>query len=833
MRRNEQDAVAPVHQQRLDLALTTASIGSWEWDPAGDRVTWSDNFEELHGFERGAFGSSLLEYARNIHPDDRDRIMTALQTCAAGGANYRVEYRLIAGDDMHHVEASGCRVEDADGRAYVIGVCRDVSERVRLLESERAARQNAESSDLNYRTLAATIPQQVWTATPDGALDFVNDRVVDYFGRPAEDVIGTGWQDVIHPVDLPAVVQRWTRSLTSGDEYEVEFRLRRHDGKYRWHLGRAVPLRDASGKAIRWLGTNTDIDETKHMMALMSVQVAVARILLNARSLDEVADKLLEAVCRNLNWTCAQLWIVDRQEQVLRRSAGWCGQVPAVCDFEQLAAFDRLAFGTGLPGRIWSSKQPAWIEDVAIDPNFPRAGLLQKLGLRSAFGFPLIVGGDVTAVLELLSAEPRPHEPTTVKMAATFGNQVGQFIQRIAAEQDLSDALQRLRRLQSVTDAALSYLSLEDLVDNLAGKICAAVACDIAVVLLYDPRTGELYPASTFGAEKKLPAGLRIKLGDSLSGRAALERKTLTCRNASSDESIDPHILALGFESMIAVPLLSGERLTGVLLVGAVADRTFTRDEIAFVEVVAQRLTNAIDKSTLYEEAQASSRMKDRFLSMASHELKTPMTGILGWTAVLKNETDPEVRAEAIEWIEESARAQARLVEDLLDSTRIREGKINLEQSTVDLAEVVAAAARVVSSAAMDRNIRLDIKLPENEASVYGDRARLQQVVWNLLSNAIKFTPKGKSIVTTIEADDASASITVKDEGDGIAPEFLPHVFNAFEQDDKGRRAGGLGLGLHIVSKLVKMHGGTVEAHSAGRGSGASFTVRLPRHPSH
>lgn len=832
MRANEQEA-APVLHQRLDLALTTASIGSWEWDPAADHVVWSENFEKLHGFERGAFGTSLLEYAHNIHPDDRDRVMTALAACVAGGADYRVEYRLIAGGDVHHVEASGCRVVEAGGRQHVIGVCRDVSDRVRLWESERAARRDAESSDLRYRTLAATIPQQVWTAAPDGALDFVNDRVVEYFGRPAAEVIGAGWQDVIHPADLPGVVARWTHSLTGGDEYEVEFRLRRHDGQYRWHLGRAVPLRDASGNAIRWLGTNTDIDETKHMLALMSVQVAVAKILLNARSLDDVAEKVLEAVCRNLGWTCAQLWIVDRQEKVLRRSAGWCGALPEVCDFEQLAAFDKLAFGTGLPGRIWSSKQPAWIEDVDIDPNFPRAALLQRLGLRSAFGFPLIVSGEVTAVLELFSREPRPYEPTTLKMTATFGNQVGQFIQRIAAEQDLSDALQRLRRLQTVTDAALSYLSLEDLVENLAGKICAAVACDIAVVLLFDAAAGELYPASTFGAEKQLPRDLRIKLGESLSGRAALERKTLTCRHASSEEVLDPDMRALGFESMIAVPLMSGERLTGVLIVGAVADRVFTRDEIAFVEVVAQRLTNAIDKSTLYEEAQASNRIKDRFLSMASHELKTPMTGILGWTAVLKKETDPEVRAEAIQWIEESARAQARLVEDLLDSTRIREGKINLEMTTVDLAEVVAAAARVVSSAAADREVTLDVKLPSNGATVYGDRARLQQVVWNLLSNSIKFTPKGRTVLTTIGADDASAWIVVQDQGDGIAPEFLPHVFNAFEQDDKGRNAGGLGLGLHIVSKLVKMHGGTVEAHSAGKGTGASFTVRLPRYPSH
>src|SRR5207253_11382890 len=185
---------------------------------------------------------------------------------------------------------------------------------------------------------------------------------------------------------------------------------------YRWDLGRAIPARDGSGNVVRWLGTNTDIDDSKRMVALMATQIEVATLLVDARSFDAVAESLLEIVCRNLEWTCAQLWIVDRGADALVRVAGWCEEGRHL---DALATHDRLARGTGLPGRIWASGAPAWIEDVAADPNFPRAGLLRKLELRCGFGFPLIVGGETTAVLEVFSRERRPYDETALKMTAT------------------------------------------------------------------------------------------------------------------------------------------------------------------------------------------------------------------------------------------------------------------------------------------------------------------------------------------------------------------------------------------------------------------------------
>ena len=385
----------------LQSALDAGQIGTWEWDIVRDRIQWSEGFEIAHGFAPGTLARSLSAYQKHMHADDRARVVGALQRCASGGEPYSVEYRLIdLSGAVHYVEAHGQPVCDAKGYVTgLVGVCTDVSEKRQLLERERNARISAEASNAQYRSLAEAIPQQVWTARPDGQLDFVNQRVLEYFGRSSDEMIGGGWQGVVHPEDLASIVAKWTHSLATGEEYEVEFRLRRADDVYRWYLGRAIPVRDSSGTIMKWLGTNTDIEDQKTARNLMTAQIAITRLLMNARALEEIATPLLQSVCNTLFWSCAQLWIIDRAANVLRRAAGWCGPSMQECEFELLAAFDVLKRGEGLPGRIWESKEPAWIENLQSDANFPRADTARKIGLCSAFGFALIVGGEMTAVL--------------------------------------------------------------------------------------------------------------------------------------------------------------------------------------------------------------------------------------------------------------------------------------------------------------------------------------------------------------------------------------------------------------------------------------------------
>ncbi len=548
---------------------------------------------------------------------------------------------------------------------------------------------------------------------------------------------------------------------------------------------------------------------------------------MNAREIDDVASMMLEILCRNLSWTCSQLWRVDRYSGTIRRVAGWCDDLQEA-DFLALARYDRLERGVGLPGRIWQSREPTWIPELENDPNFPRVSLARSIGMRSAFGFPLIVSGEVSAVIEFFSRERRSVEESTLKLAAVLGSHIGQFIEREAAEADQKKALRELRRLQDVTSTALANLPLKELFENLLPKICEAVGCDMAITLLLDEEADELYVEAMYGPNVESLYHLRVHVGESLAGRVAAERKLKVVRNAATDLSIRPALRALGFQTVLGVPLFARNKLVAVLEVGSFSDRQFTMDETAFLQLIGQQAAIAIENSSLYEQARELNRLKDRFLSIASHELRTPLTAILGWTALLKRSGDEAIRSEGMLAIESAARTQAEIIEDLLDASRIREGKLALHREAINLPSVVAAALKAVEPAAAERGVKLETEIPANASPVQGDASRIRQVVWNLLTNAIKFTPAGKRVTTSVHVDSTAATITVADEGDGISPDFLPHIFDELQQEEKGKRAGGLGLGLFIVKTIVDMHGGSVEAVSEGPGRGATFVVRLP-----
>jgi PAS domain S-box-containing protein len=231
-------------------------------------------------------------------------------------------------------------------------------------------------------------------------------------------------------------------------------------------------------------------------------------------------------------------------------------------------------------------------------------------------------------------------------------------------------------------------------------------------------------------------------------------------------------------------------------------------------------------------DAEAASRAKDAFLATISHELRTPLSPILAWARLLRigKALDEEKSARAIEAIERCAKTQAQLIEDLLDVSRIVAGRLRLDVRPVDLAPVVQAAVDVVRPAAEAKGVRLHVVVDPNAGRVSGDPQRLQQVVWNLLSNAVKFTPKGGQVQVVLERVNSYVEVAVSDTGQGIAADFLPHVFERFQQADRGpsRTHGGLGLGLAIVRHIAELHGGTVHAESPGPGQGAVFTLKLP-----
>ena len=542
----------------------------------------------------------------------------------------------------------------------------------RLFEIAQRERAQAKASEERYRFLAEQMPQIVWTADPDDYRDYYNRRWYEYTGLTLEETMGQGWQAVLHPDDLKISLERWTRSMETGEDYQVEFRMRRaSDGDYRWHLSRAVPLRDEDGSIIKWFGTCTDIDDQKRSEESL-------RFLAEASA----------ALASSLNY-----------ETTLKLMAQL--SVPRIADYCVVDIIDEQ----GQIGRLAVAH---------FDPK--KVELVQELRQR----YP---------------PDAAQHSPIT-------------------------------KVLQS---------GESELVSEIPDQLLSAMTRD----------------------EEHLKIVRKLKP-----------------------------------RSFMIVPLVArGRTLGAISFVSAESGHRYDKDDLALAEDLARRAALAIDNARLYKESQEASRLKDDFLATVSHELRTPLNAILGWSRMLRtNRFDAETAAQALETIERNAKAQAQLIEDLLDVSRIITGKLRLDIRPVEPVAVINAAIDAVRPAADAKNVKLITMLDPWAGIVSGDPDRLQQVLWNLLSNAIKFTPKDGSVQVRLERVNSHIEIIVSDTGQGIEPEFLPFVFDRFRQADSTltRAHGGLGLGLALVRHLVEMHGGTVRADSPGKDLGATFTIKLP-----
>jgi signal transduction histidine kinase/CheY-like chemotaxis protein len=290
--------------------------------------------------------------------------------------------------------------------------------------------------------------------------------------------------------------------------------------------------------------------------------------------------------------------------------------------------------------------------------------------------------------------------------------------------------------------------------------------------------------------------------------------------------------------SALVVPLLSGESVRGSLVLASSRPHQFGTRDINLATELARRAALAIENARAYERANEASRLKDEFLATLSHELRTPLNAVLGYARMMRTQTlSPEKASGAWDVVERNATSLKHIIEDVLDVSRIVAGRLRLNVEPVDLPGILRDAMATVVPAADARGVRVETVIEPLTAPVSGDADRLQQIVWNLLSNAIKFTPRGGKVQLRLSRVNSHVEVTVSDTGRGIAPDFLPFVFERFRQADATftREHGGLGLGLAIARQLAELHGGTITAYSGGPNQGATFTMKLPLmivHPS-
>jgi PAS domain S-box-containing protein len=537
---------------------------------------------------------------------------------------------------------------------------------------------------------------------------------------------------------------------------------------------------------------------------------AAGSAIASAASLQMGAPKMLGAICSNLGWQYGALWLVDADRRTLRCTATWAEDEDKAAPFVIASKAFVFTAGVGLPGRVWASGAPSWIEDAVVDQNFPRAAAADAAGLHGAFCFPIRRNDEFLGVAEFFSASVAVIDHDLLTTMAGIGRQIGDFVTRKQIEREI---ITQQTRTRAILDTALDAIITMDQHGRITEFNTAAermfgysrtqaIGEELAALII---------PAALQAHHRK---GLSVYL-DTGSGPFIDRRVETTAVSADGREfPVEVSITRVP----IVPPVFTG----------------FVRDTTERVHAERQRRGLLDAEAAARREAEQANRAKDEFLATLSHELRTPLNAIVGWTRMLLDGIlDEQSARRALAIIDRNAHAQAQLVTDLLDISRIITGKLTLTLRPVDIGSVVGAALDTVRPAAAHKHIMLTPGLASPARVITGDFYRLQQAVSNLLSNAIKFTPEGGTVDVQLSEHGGRMRLSITDSGVGIDSSFLPHVFERFRQADGSttREHGGLGLGLAIVRHIVELHGGTVSAESGGPGKGATFTVELPAAP--
>jgi len=665
------------------------------------------------------------------------------------------------------------------------------------------------------------------------------------FGYTAAEALGKSIRIII-PADRQSEEDEVLSRIGRGESIEhFETIRQRKDGTLLPISLTVSPIRDTSGRVVGASKIARDISDRKrtesellkaHEMGqdlqrrLLAIVAASGSLLLSPR-VDHVVPAVLHLAEQLIAADAYAIWTFERIPKVwtLRASHGLSEAllrdlVPATTPFAE----------------------PLLIDDVGRDPRtVDRADAFRREGIVSLLAIPLTIDREPSGSLAFYCHSPRGFSDTEMQTAVALGNLASAAI----TTAELYDAQRRSRiRSDFLAEAGAVLSASFDYEETLKGVVKLAVpdfADWCAADLVNEGR--ELRRLAVASADPSSPRSSRF-LSDvdpahpespySVAhvirrGRPVMVEHVPPEGQSPNGDSDQLHAMReFGVTSAIIVPLSAHGRILGALtFVTAQSGRHYTSSDLQFAADVASRAALAVENALAYDEARRANQLKDDFLATLSHELRTPLNAIVGYARMLNaGMLTTEKQTRAFDIVEKNASALTQIVEDVLDVSRIVAGKLRLNVTRVDLPAVLTHSIETVQPGADAKGVRLQAIVDPRAAPIAGDPDRLQQVLWNLLSNAVKFTPRGGRVQASVSRVNSHVEVVVSDTGIGIAPEFLPHIFERFRQADSrfAREHGGLGLGLAIVRHIVEMHGGTISAMSDGLGHGATFRVQLP-----
>ncbi|MEH1818910.1 MAG: AAA family ATPase [Nostoc sp.] len=732
-------------------------------------------------------------------------------------------------------------------------------------------------AQLNLALKSAKIGVWSWDISSD-CFDW-DEQIYQLFGLTPETFAGTSEAILahLHPSDRGLLAQSLSRAINEGVEHNLEYRIIWDDGSIRYAVCRGKAFFNEAGIATHMSGVVLDITERKQSEAerIQLIQEQTARQ-------EAEADQQRAAFLAQVSATLAssldyESTLASVANLVVPYFADWC----SVDLLQDNQFINRVAVAHRDPDKVklgWELHQhyPRKLDEPGGVPKVLRTGIpemvteisdallakgipdaehlriIREIGLKSCIMLPLMAREKVFGAISFFTAESeRRYSTTDLPLAEDIAHRAAIAIDNARLYQEAQQAqrmaeraLERIARLQSITAALSESLTPAQVSEVIVEQSMAALGASSALVALLNESKTELEIVRAVGYNQDLVNTWRIFAIDSPSPLAEAVRtgKPIWAEPTKNRADRYPHLAEIyaqyDFNAWISIPLMVEGWAVGGISLGFAQPQQLSGEDRAFILAVAQQCAQAIARAHLYEAertarsaAESANRVKDEFLAVLSHELRTPLNPILGWAKLMRSrKLDQATSDRALETIERNAKLQTQLIEDLLDVSRILQGKLNLNFGRINLVSVIEAAIETVRLSAEAKSIQIQTIFKSGIGEVLGDANRLQQVIWNILSNAIKFTPIGGQVKIKLEQVGSQVQICITDTGKGIEPEFLPFVFDYFRQADGAttRKFGGLGLGLAIVRHLVELHGGTVQAESLGEAKGATFTVRLP-----
>lgn len=738
----------------------------------------------------------------------------------------------------------------ADGSVEsVLTISRDLTNYKRV---EQALRK----SEARFRQIfdSNTIGMGFWEI--DGQITAANDAMLDMLGytRQEFESQGLSWKAITPPEYFPMDEQARQEALEKGFCKPYEKEHIRKDGRRISVLAGGATFEDSTESGVFFL-----IDRTDRKRAEQTQQYLYEASKILASSLDyetTLASVAHLSVPHLADWCTVHVVQEDGSIQALATAhinpekVVWAKQVnqkyPLDPNAERGAA---NVLRTGV-AELYPYIPEHLLVEAARDEEHLQ--LLRDVGFKSVMIVPLLAHGRILGTISFISAESgRRYDRSDLGLAEELARRAALAVdharlynQAQRARQIAEEAADRTAQLQAVTAALSEALTPDRVAQVVIDRGIAALGAHAGSIVLLNENQTALKPLGAIGYPPEV-----LNTWESFSITAPVPlAETVRTGQPSFYESIEefshqyPSIADIprvtGNKAFACIPLTVEGRTIGAMGLSFCQSRKFEEPERSLMLALGQQCAQAIARARLYEaeqqaraDAEAANRVRDEFIAVLSHELRSPLNPILGWSKLLQmRKFDAAKTAHALETIERNAKLQARLIEDLLDISRILRGTLSLDIAPVDLSKTIEAAIETVRLAAEAKSIHIETAIAPDVRKVVGDPNRLQQVIWNLLSNAVKFTPPQGRVTIRLQCVGSYTQIQVSDTGKGISLEFLPYIFDYFRQaDSKTTRAfGGLGLGLAIVRNLVELHGGCVKAESAGVDRGSTFTVTLP-----